>query len=101
MEEAARRAAREELEKQWRLAMELRADDLALKRPACGKRGRHGRVAGFREQRDYAEVAGAHAEIQSLEGLLSQIYRPARGSSTCSSKGARPMISCPARAFAP
>jgi LmbE family N-acetylglucosaminyl deacetylase len=74
---AARRA--EELERQWRLAMEIRADDLALERDRllAENEAVHGRVAElFASNEDYAQkMAGAHAEIQRLEGLLSQIYR--------------------------
>ena len=74
---AARRA--EELERQWRLAMEIRADDLALERDRLLAENEvvHGRVAElFASHEDYArKMAGAHAEIQRLEGLLSQIYR--------------------------
>src|SRR5204862_7262641 len=73
----ARRAA--ELERQWRLAREIRADGLARERDRllAENEAVHGRVAElFSSNEDYArKMAGAHAEIQRLEGLLSQIYR--------------------------
>jgi hypothetical protein len=74
---AARRA--EELEKQWRLAMEIRADELELERNRllAENEAVHERVAElFASNEDYArKMAKAHAEIQRLDGLLSQIYR--------------------------
>ena len=81
-EEAAAGTRRaEELEKQWRLeasAMQIRAGDLELERGRLLAENEvvHERVAElFASNEEYArKMAGAHAEIQRLDGLLSQIY---------------------------
>jgi hypothetical protein len=73
---AVRRA--EELERRWGLAMEIRPDlELERTRLLAENEVVHGRVAElFASNEDYArKMAGAHAEIQRLEGLLAQIYR--------------------------
>jgi LmbE family N-acetylglucosaminyl deacetylase/glycosyltransferase involved in cell wall biosynthesis len=82
LEEAAavtRRA--EELEKQWRqeaAVMQARVADLELERDRLLAENEvvHERVAGlFASNEEYArKMAGAHAEIQRLDGLLAQIF---------------------------
>jgi LmbE family N-acetylglucosaminyl deacetylase/glycosyltransferase involved in cell wall biosynthesis len=76
IEEAAAGTRRaEELEKQWR----REAANLELERGRLLAENEmvHERVTGlFASNEEYARrMAGAHAEIQRLEGLLSQIYR--------------------------
>jgi LmbE family N-acetylglucosaminyl deacetylase len=74
-EAAARTRRAEELEKQWR----LQAGDLERERGWLLAENEviHDRVAGlFASNEEYArKMAGAHAEIQRLDGLLAQIYR--------------------------
>jgi LmbE family N-acetylglucosaminyl deacetylase len=82
LEEVAAGARRaEELERQWRLeaaAMQRRVADLELERDRLLAENElvHERVAGlFASNEEYTrKMAEAHAEIQRLDGLLSQIY---------------------------